>query len=67
MKGISINVIRLGKKYRLTNFGDVSEFEVTHFLERDNYKLKDLFTMEQYELKELFQFGKGKDFAIEEI
>lgn len=67
MKGISLNVIRLGKKYRLTNFGEKCEFEVMQFLERDNFKVKDLFTMEQYELTELIQFGKGKDFAIEEL
>ena len=67
MKGISLNVIRLGKKYRLTNFGEKCEFEVIQFLERDNFKVKDLFTMEQYELNELIQFGKGKDFAIEEL
>lgn len=67
MKGISIDVIRLGKKYRLTNFGDICEFEVIEFLERDNFKLRDLTTLELYELKELVQFGKGKDFEIEEI
>jgi hypothetical protein len=67
MKGISIDVIRTGKKYRLTNFGDNSEFQVVQFLERDNYQLKDLHTLELYQLKELIQFGKGADFSIEEL
>lgn len=67
MKGISIDVIRTGKKYRLTNYGDSSEFEVVDFLERDNYQLKDLHTLEQYQLKDLIQFGKGADFSIEEM
>ena len=67
MKGISINVIRNGKKYRLINFGDTSEFEVLQFLERDNYQLKDVHTLEKYQLKELLQFGKGPDFSIEEL
>ena len=67
MKGISINVIRNGKKYKLTNFGDTSEFEVIKHLERDNFQLKDLVTLEYYELKDLIQFGKGADFSIEEL
>jgi len=67
MKGISIDVIRAGKKYKLTNYGDSSEFMVIKFLERDNYQLKDLHTLEQYQLKELVQFGKGADFSIEEL
>jgi hypothetical protein len=67
MKGISINVIRAGKKYRLTNYGDSSEFEVLRYLERDNYQLKDLHTLEHYQLKELIQFGRGNDFSIEEL
>lgn len=67
MKGISINVIRLSKRYRLVNFGEIYEFEVVQFLERDNFKLKDLVTLECYELNSLVQFGRGKDFSLEEI
>lgn len=67
MKGISIDVIRLNKKYRLRNFGDVYEFEVMEFLNDNNFKLKDINTLEYYELSELTAFGKGKDFEIREI
>lgn len=67
MKGISIDVIRLNKKYRLLNFGDVYEFEVMEFLNSNNFKLKDINTLEYYELAELTAFGKGKDFEIREI
>ncbi|MEQ8924397.1 MAG: hypothetical protein RLO81_01225 [Fulvivirga sp.] len=67
MKGISTDVIRLGKKYRLQNFGDVYEFEVVQFLHGENFKFKDLSTLEFYEYKDLVEFGKGKDFEIIEI
>ena len=67
MKGIAINVIRQGKKYRLINFGDKSEFEIIKVLENENFLVKDLTTVEFYEFNELIQFGKGSDFSIEEI
>ncbi|MEQ9169286.1 MAG: hypothetical protein RLO12_23735, partial [Fulvivirga sp.] len=61
MKGISLNVIRLNKKYRLKNYGDTYEFEVMEFLSSENFKLKDINTLEYYELAELTAFGRGKD------
>ncbi|MEQ8245656.1 hypothetical protein [Fulvivirga sp.] len=67
MKGISLNVIRLNKKYRLKNYGDTYEFEVMEFLSSENFKLKDINTLEYYELAELTAFGRGKDFEIREI
>ena len=67
MKGISIDVIRLGKKYRLRNFDEVYEFEVMEFLNRENFRLKDIHTLEEYHLEDLTAFGKGKDFEIKEI
>ncbi|MTI41764.1 hypothetical protein [Fulvivirga lutimaris] len=67
MKGISLNVIRLNKKYRLKNFGDTYEFEVMEFLSSENFKLKDINTLEYYEFSELIAFGRGKDFEIREI
>lgn len=67
MKGISLNVIRLNKKYRLKNYGDTYEFEVMEFLSNENFKLKDINTLEYYELSELTAFGRGKDFEIREI
>ncbi len=67
MKGISTDVIRLGKKYRVVNFGDIYEFEVVQFLRGDNFRFKDLTTLEFYEYKEIVAFGKGKDFEIREL
>ncbi|HNP18853.1 MAG TPA: hypothetical protein PKL31_10495 [Fulvivirga sp.] len=67
MKGISTNVIRLNKRYKLKNYGEVTEFEVMEFLNEGNFRLKDIHTLEEYQLDELTAFGKGKDFEIREI
>ena len=67
MRGISTDVIRLGKKYRLQNFGEIYEFEVVEFMQGDNFTFKDLPTLETYEYQKLIEFGKGKDFEIIEL
>lgn len=67
MAGLSFNALRVGKKYRLANFGDTYEFEVERILVNDDFKVKDLHTLERYLLKDTIKFGKGKDFEIREI
>jgi hypothetical protein len=66
MKGLALNSLRVGKKYRLINYGDRYEFELLRILTSD-FELKDLHTLERYQLKELTKFGKGPDFEIREI
>ncbi len=67
MAGLSFNALRVGKKYRLVNFGDTYEFEVERILANDDFKVKDLHTLERYILKDTIKFGSGKDFEIREI
>ena len=67
MRGPSLEVLRVGKKYRLKNFGEVHEFEIEARLGAQDYKVKDLLTLERYRLKELINYGKGMDFEVEEI
>jgi hypothetical protein len=67
MAGLSFNVLRFGKKYRLTNFGEKHEFVIENILANGDFKVKDLLTLERYHLKELLAFGKGKDFLLEEM
>ena len=67
MAGLSFDVLRVGKKYRLINFGDQYEFIIQEILERPNFKLKDLHTLEIMFMKDLIRFGMGKDFEIREI
>ena len=66
MAGLSFDVLRTGKKYRLTNFGETHEFVVESVLANGDFKVKDLLTLERYRLKELISYGKGNDFIIEE-
>ncbi|WP_332910473.1 hypothetical protein [Algoriphagus boritolerans] len=33
----------------------------------DNFKIKDLDTLEYYTIHELLQWGKGKDYELEEF
>lgn len=67
MAGLSFDVLRVGKKYRLTNFGETHEFIIERILANGDFKVKDILTLEQYFLKELISYGQGKDFMLEEI
>jgi hypothetical protein len=64
--GLSFDVLRVGKKYSLVNYGDRYEFEIERILIND-FKVKDLHTLERYHLKEVLKFGTGKDFEIREL
>ncbi len=66
MKGLAFSSLRTGKKYQLTNFGEVSQFTVQKIIEKDFY-LKDLNTLEQYLMSDLIRYGRGRDFEILEI
>ena len=67
MAGLSFDVLRVGKKYKLVNFDDRFEFQIELILSNGDFKVKDLNTLERYLLKDLIKFGKGKDFEIREI
>lgn len=67
MAGLALDVLRVGKKYRLTNFGETHEFEIESILSNGDFRVKDSLTLERYHLKELIRYGKGKDFIIEEL
>ncbi|MBS1952141.1 MAG: hypothetical protein OJF59_000910 [Cytophagales bacterium] len=67
MKGLAFSSLRVGKKYRLINFGEVNEFIIERVIGREDFDVKDLHTLECYRMKEFFKFGKGKDFEIREI
>ncbi len=61
------NNMRTGKRYRVTNLGEVSEFQVVEILEHDDFVLRDALTLELYQFKDLTRYGRGNDFAIEEL
>jgi len=57
----------VGKKFKLVNFGESSEFEILDIMANGNCKLKDVHTLEHYELHDLIRYGKGEDFDVIEI
>lgn len=63
----SFNNLRIGKKFRLVNFGEISEFEVVDMMGNGDYLLKDIYTLEKYKLYDLIGLGKGADFDIEDL
>jgi len=67
MAGLSFDVLRVGKKYRLVNLDDTYEFEIERILTNGDFKVKDLHTLERYLLKDTIKFGRGKDFEIREL
>lgn len=67
MAGVSFDVLRTGKKYRLVNFGEQHEFVIENILSNGDFRVKDLLTLERYHLKELIKYGKGKDFLLEAL
>lgn len=67
MKGLSFDVLRVGKKYKLINYGEVNEFVVEYILANGDFKVKNIHTLERYLLKDLIKYGKGNDLEIREI
>lgn len=64
---LALNNLRKGNKYQLRNHGEVFEFWVVDMPEENVYQLKDLHTLELYMLNDLLQFGKGKDYDLQEL
>lgn len=64
---LALDNIRVGRVYRLVNFGETRLLQVLERLGFENYKVKDLDTLELYELEELLRWGRGKDYDLEEI
>lgn len=67
MAGLSFDVLRVGKKYRLTNYGDKYDFIIESILANGDFKVKDIHTLERYLLKDTLKFGKGGDFRLDEL
>lgn len=67
MAGLSFDVLRNGKKYRLVNHGEQHDFVIEYIMVDGDFKVKDLHTMERYLLKDLIRYGKGKDFELRDL
>jgi hypothetical protein len=64
---ISIDTIRIGKKYYIVNYGERHEFIVLERISDSDFILKDLSTLEKYNLADFLMYGKGKDFELFEL
>lgn len=67
MAGISFGVLRVGKRYRLTNFGDQYDFVVESIRADGDFWVKDIHTLERFLLMDTLKFGKGDDFRLEDL
>ena len=63
----SFNILRVGMRYKLVNYGEVFNFEVIDILGDENCIVRSLDTLESYQLQDLVKFGKGDDFECEEL
>jgi hypothetical protein len=63
---IALDNLRVGRVYRLINMGEVRRLEVLSRISGENFRVKDLDTLEIYTLYELLQWGRGKDYDLEE-
>ncbi len=64
---IALDNLRVGRKYVLINQGEVRKLEIVARLSGVNFKVKDLDTLEFYTMEELLQWGKGKDYELDEL
>jgi len=64
---LAIDNIRVGRVYRLTNYGETRLLQAMERLNSVNFRMKDMDTLEFYELEELLRWGKGKDYDLDEI
>ena len=67
MKGLAFSSMRVGKRYRLINYGEKTEFTLKEVFPRDEYRLQDLHSLEEYHMSELIKYGKGDAFDLHEI
>lgn len=64
---LSFDNLRKGKKYRMRNYGEDRDFQVIDIPEENVYLVRDLLTLDTYLLHELLEFGKSKDYDLEEL
>lgn len=64
---ISIDTIRIGKKYYIVNYGERHEFVVLDRISESDFLLKDIATLEQYTLNDFLLYGKGNDYELFEL
>ncbi|EAZ82871.1 hypothetical protein [Algoriphagus machipongonensis] len=64
---IALDNLRVGSVYKMVNMGETRKLQVVDRLSREDFKVKDLDTLEYYTIFELLQWGKGKDYDLDEL
>jgi hypothetical protein len=67
MSGISHGALRVGKRYRVINFGDQYEVEIEEVRDDGDFEVKDLHTLEHFKLSEIVKYGTGSDYEIRDL
>ncbi len=63
----SFDTLRIGHRYKIINYGEVTIFEVVSIKNRDAYIIKDLNSLETFNLHQLIEYGTGKDYDLYEL
>ncbi|MCC5938785.1 MAG: hypothetical protein JJU34_16005 [Lunatimonas sp.] len=64
---LALDNLRVGRAYRLVNYGEERTLKVLEKISATNFRVKDLDTLELYELEELLRWGKGRDYDLDEL
>ena len=64
---ISLDTLRVGHRYTLINFGEITHFKLVRIEKEKDYIIRDLNSLEIFNLKVLIEYGKGKDYDLFEI
>ena len=67
MGGLSLGALRVGKRYRVINFGEEHEVEIEEARDDGDFQVKNIHTLEHYLLSEIVKFGMGKDYEIRDL
>lgn len=63
---ISLDNLRVGRKYYMRNYGESFDFEVIEVLLNDDFKIKNVSSLEILLFSDLIKFGIGQDYELEE-
>ncbi len=64
---IALDNLRVGRVYEFRNMGEERRLEIVSRLSGANFVVKDLDTTELYTMEELLQWGRGKDYELDEV
>jgi hypothetical protein len=64
---LALDNLRVGRIYRMINFGESRTLKVLERINASNYRVLDMDTLEHYEFEELIRWGRGSDYDLDEI